>query len=75
MRYEIEADQGFSLMDLLQEFERLEFKALGRVKMAMCRRTGGHDELVGVVLQYGGWCGQPHELDPGGYPGGGIVAD
>ena len=32
MLYEIETDQGFSLTDLLQEFERLELKALGRVK-------------------------------------------
>lgn len=32
MRYEIETDQGFSLTDLLQEFERLELKALGRVE-------------------------------------------
>jgi hypothetical protein len=32
MLNEIETDQGFSLTDPLQEFERLELKALGRVK-------------------------------------------
>jgi hypothetical protein len=32
MRYELETDQGFSLTDLLQEFERLELNTLGRVK-------------------------------------------
>jgi hypothetical protein len=32
MRYEIETDRSFSLTDLLQEFERLELKALGWVK-------------------------------------------
>jgi hypothetical protein len=37
--------------------------------MATCRRTAGHDELVGVVLQYGCWRGQPDEPGPGGYPG------
>jgi hypothetical protein len=32
MLSEIETDQGFSLTHLLQEFERLELKVLGRVK-------------------------------------------
>jgi hypothetical protein len=32
MLCEIETDQSFSLTDLLQEFERLELKALGQVK-------------------------------------------
>jgi hypothetical protein len=32
MLYGIETDQSFSLTDLLQEFKRLELKALGQVK-------------------------------------------
>jgi hypothetical protein len=39
-RYEIETDLGSSLTDLLQEFERLELKALGRLKHADVAQDG-----------------------------------
>jgi hypothetical protein len=52
MLYGIETDQSFSLTDLLQEFERLELKALGQVKRGdvpqggRTRCTGGSGSAI-----------------------------